>query len=44
MNNISEDSEIIICKKAIDTFGQAIQKVVAQWRNALNSYKLLVKI
>ena len=29
MNNISEDLEIIICKKAIDTFGQAIQKVVA---------------
>lgn len=29
MERISEDEEIIICNKAINTFGQAIQKVVA---------------
>lgn len=29
MNRISKDEELVICKKAIDNFGQAIQKVVA---------------
>ena len=29
MNVISRDEELLICNKAVDTFGQAIQKVVA---------------
>lgn len=29
MERISEDEEILICNKAIDTFGPAIQQVVA---------------
>lgn len=29
MNVISRDEELLICNKAVNTFGQAIQKVVA---------------
>lgn len=29
MSSISKDEELLICNKAVNTFGQAIQKVVA---------------
>ena len=29
LNVISRDEELLICNKAVNTFGQAIQKVVA---------------
>lgn len=29
MKKLNKDTEVVICKKAINTFGQAMQKVVA---------------
>ena len=29
MNRIAQDQEVVICRKAIDTFGEAIQMVIA---------------